>query len=286
MPSPRDDDETLVGTGLRLAPQPSSLRARPGRRRLDLRCLIPVSATKVERPRATSGERRREQLTTGPIGRRTGHHFPAALAGAAAVAAAGNAAHDLTATSAPWCAATCALVLRLPPTTAGATRRAAGLPATTELPRRVMRLDTRRLAGQRLVDIDNSSSSTSADGRARRALCTVHCRYSLIAPPCTIGHDCTGADDTTYLRLYEHLNALRARQDGAHRLAHLRGSSSPQRGRTSLFCTCYRDGDVPVEFLVEPTTFPAVLPPCRPVRSAAAVACTGSERSFRIAPCR
>jgi KDO2-lipid IV(A) lauroyltransferase len=69
------------------------------------------------------------------------------------------------------------------------------------------------------------------------------------------------ADDTTYGRLYEHLRAIRAR----HGLTligwrSLRGLFRALKAGSNLVLFCdggYRDGDVPVEFLGEPTTFPA-----------------------------
>lgn len=68
------------------------------------------------------------------------------------------------------------------------------------------------------------------------------------------------ADDTTYGRLYEHLKRVRARH-GLYLIGwrNLRGIFRVLREREGivLFCdTGFRRGDVPVELLGEPTTFP------------------------------
>jgi KDO2-lipid IV(A) lauroyltransferase len=95
-------------------------------------------------------------------------------------------------------------------------------------------------------------------------LCTVHVGgMDLIAPPLHLAGEQLHviADDTTYGRLYEHLKAVRAR----HGLTligwrNLRALFRALRAGENLVLFCdggYRPGDVPVEFLGEPTTFPA-----------------------------
>jgi len=95
-------------------------------------------------------------------------------------------------------------------------------------------------------------------------LCTVHVGgMDLIAPALHVVGERLHvvADDTTYGRLYDHLKAVRAR----HGLLligwrNLRGLFRALRARENLVLFCdggYRAGDVPVEFLGEPTTFPA-----------------------------
>jgi KDO2-lipid IV(A) lauroyltransferase len=69
------------------------------------------------------------------------------------------------------------------------------------------------------------------------------------------------ADDTTYGRLYDHLKAIRARHGlvliGWRNLRELFRALKDGRNLV-LFCDGgYRPGDVPVEFLGEPATFPA-----------------------------
>lgn len=68
------------------------------------------------------------------------------------------------------------------------------------------------------------------------------------------------ADDTTYGRLYDHLEATRARQ-GIFLIGwrNLRGLYRALGGNENLVLFCdggYRPGDVPVEFCGEATTFP------------------------------
>ena len=113
-----------------------------------------------------------------------------------------------------------------------------------------------------------STSTTSRScGRpapTRRACCCARCTWAAW----TSSHRrsrCTAsaarhADDTTYGRLYDHLKAVRAR----HGLTligwrNLRGLFKALRAGENLVLFCdggYRPGDVPVEFLGEPTTFP------------------------------
>jgi KDO2-lipid IV(A) lauroyltransferase len=69
------------------------------------------------------------------------------------------------------------------------------------------------------------------------------------------------ADDTTYGSLYEHLKAVRAKH-GLLLISwrNVRGIFRALRNRENIVLFCdggFRHGDVPVEFLGEPTTFPS-----------------------------
>jgi KDO2-lipid IV(A) lauroyltransferase len=116
-----------------------------------------------------------------------------------------------------------------------------------------------------LVDIADIGilREAQADGKGV-LLCTVHIGgMDLIAPALhVVGEQLhVVADDTTYGRLYDHLKAVRSR----HGLTligwrNLRGLFRALRAGENLVLFCdggYRAGDVPVEFLGEPTTFPA-----------------------------
>jgi phosphatidylinositol dimannoside acyltransferase len=227
-----------------------------------------ASATQVERPRATAGERRREQLTYWAyrLGERVINFLPRWLVLPLATAA-GNAAHDLTADKRAVVRGNVATVLHLPtdhPRVRRAARRAFRNYAKYLVD--VMRLDT-LTADQvhELVDIDNLEILEEARTAERGVLlCTVHVGgMDLIAPALhRFGHDMhVVADDTTYGRLYEHLRAIRARH-GMTLIGwrSLRGLFRALKAGSNLVLFCdggYRDGDVPVEFLGEPTTFPA-----------------------------
>jgi len=227
-----------------------------------------ASATQVERPRATAGERRREQLTYWAyrLGERVINFLPRWLVLPLATAA-GNAAHDLTADKRAVVRGNVATVLHLPtdhPRVRRAARRAFRNYAKYLVD--VMRLDT-LTADQvhELVDIDNLEILEEARTAERGVLlCTVHVGgMDLIAPALhRFGHDMhVVADDTTYGRLYEHLRAIRARH-GITLIGwrSLRGLFRALKAGSNLVLFCdggYRDGDVPVEFLGEPTTFPA-----------------------------
>jgi KDO2-lipid IV(A) lauroyltransferase len=227
-----------------------------------------ASATQVERPRATAGERRREQLTYWAyrLGERVINVLPRWLVLPLATAA-GNAAHDLTADKRAVVRGNVATVLHLPtdhPRVRRAARRAFRNYAKYLVD--VMRLDT-LTADQvhELVDIDNLEILEEARTAERGVLlCTVHVGgMDLIAPALhRFGHDMhVVADDTTYGRLYEHLRAIRARH-GMTLIGwrSLRGLFRALKAGSNLVLFCdggYRDGDVPVEFLGEPTTFPA-----------------------------
>ncbi|MEO8251912.1 MAG: lysophospholipid acyltransferase family protein [Chloroflexota bacterium] len=226
-------------------------------------------ASNLERPGAASaGERRREQLIYWAyrLGERVISWLPRWLVLPLA-AAAGNAAHDLTAGKRALVRENVAHVLRLPqdhPRVRRAARRAFRNYAKYLVD--VMRLDV--LDPQdvvKLVEIDNLELLDEARARERGVLlCTVHVGgMDLIAPALhRFGHEMhVVADDTTYGRLYEHLRSIRAR----HGLIligwrSLRGlfKALKQGSNLVLFCDGgYRDGDVPVDFLGEPTTFPA-----------------------------
>ena len=253
-----------------------------------------ASATEVERPpRAAAGERRREALTYWAylLGERVINFLPRWLVLPLA-AAAGNAAHDLTGDKRAVVRANVAHVLHLPadhPRVRRAARRAFRNYAKYLVD--VMRLST-LTAEQvaKLVAIDNLELLDEARAADRGVLlCTVHVGgMDLIAPALhRFGHEMhVVADDTTYGRLYEHLRAIRAR----HGLTligwrSLRGLFRALKAGSNLVLFCdggYRDGDVPVEFLGEPTTFP-VGPAALSARSGAPmlpVACSrlGNDR--------
>jgi lauroyl/myristoyl acyltransferase len=227
-----------------------------------------TSATEVERPRATSGERRREQLTYWAyrLGERVISLLPRWLVLPLA-AAAGNAAHDLTADKRALVRGNVAHVLHLPadhPRVRRAARRAFRNYAKYLVD--VMRLETLTHDDvEKLVEIDNLELLDEARSAERGVLlCTVHVGgMDLIAPALhRFGHEMhVVADDTTYGRLYEQLRAIRARH-GMTLIGwrSLRGLFRALKAGSNLVLFCdggYRDGDVPVEFLGEPTTFPA-----------------------------
>lgn len=223
----------------------------------------------MERPRrASAGERRREQLTYWAyrLGEQLISLLPRRLVLPLA-AAAGNGAHDLTADKRGLVRENISHVLHLP----------AGHPRVRRAARRAFRnyakylVDVMRLESLAsnevadLVEIDNLELLDEARSRGHGVLfCTVHVGgMDLIAPALhRHGHQMhVVADDTTYGRLYEHLRAIRAR----HGLIligwrNLRALFRALREGANLVLFCdggYREGDVPVEFLGEPTTFPA-----------------------------
>ena len=117
----------------------------------------------------------------------------------------------------------------------------------------------------RLVKMENFPILREAQAAGRGVLlCTVHVGgMDLIGA--ALKHQGESihvvADDTTYGRLYDHLAAVRARQ---HIFLigwrNLRGLFRALRAGQNLALFCdggYRAGDVPVEWLGEPTTFPA-----------------------------
>jgi lauroyl/myristoyl acyltransferase len=227
-----------------------------------------TSATEVERPRAGSGERRREQLTYWAyrFGERVINVLPRWLVLPLA-AAAGNAAHDLTADKRALVRENVGHVLNLPPDhprVRRAARRAFRNYAKYLVD--VMRLDTLTAEQvEKLVAIDNLELLDVARAADRGVLlCTVHIGgMDLIAPALhRFGHEMhVVADDTTYGRLYDHLKQIRARH-GMNLIGwrSLRGLFRALKAGSNLVLFCdggYRDGDVPVELLGEPTTFPA-----------------------------
>jgi phosphatidylinositol dimannoside acyltransferase len=186
--------------------------------------------------------------------------------------------------------------------------RAMGLPADDRRVHRAARrsfrnyarylADVMRLEGEdpvdvgALVDIANIDILWEARGFEKGVLlCTVHVGgMDLIAPALKMHGQALHvvADDTTYGRLYDHLKAVRAR----HGLTligwrNLRALFRALRARENLVLFCdggYRAGDVPVEFLGEPTTFP-IGPASLSARSGAPilpVACqrTGGDRFY------
>jgi lauroyl/myristoyl acyltransferase len=116
-----------------------------------------------------------------------------------------------------------------------------------------------------LVDIEDITPLFEAKAAGKGVLlCTVHVGGMDLIAPALLAHGQdlhVIADDTTYGRLYEHLKAVRAR----HGLTligwrKLRALFKALRAGENLVLFCdggYRAGDVPVEFLGEPTTFPA-----------------------------
>jgi lauroyl/myristoyl acyltransferase len=227
-----------------------------------------TSATEVERPRAGSGERRREQLTYWAyrLGERVINFLPRWLVLPLA-AAAGNAAHDLTADKRAVVRENVAHVLHLPadhPRVRRVARRAFRNYAKYLVD--VMRLDTLTAEQvEELVEIENLELLDEARAAERGVLlCTVHIGgMDLIAPALhRFGHEMhVVADDTTYGRLYDHLKEIRARH-GMTLIGwrSLRGLFRALKAGSNMVLFCdggYRDGDVPVELLGEPTTFPA-----------------------------
>lgn len=223
----------------------------------------------MERPRdASAGERRREQLTYWAyrFGERVINLLPRWLVLPLA-AAAGNGAHDLTADKRGLVRENVAHVLHLPvdhPRVRRAARRAFRNYAKYLVD--VMRLETLDSEDvAKLVAIENLELFDEARSRERGVLlCTVHVGgMDLIAPALyRYGHLMhVIADDTTYGRLYEHLRAIRRR----HGLLlfgwrKLRPVLKALKAGSNLVLFCdggYKEGDVPVEFLGEPTTFPA-----------------------------
>lgn len=228
-----------------------------------------ASAPDLEQPRdASRAERRREQLIYWGYraSERIINLLPRWLVLPLA-AAVGNAAHDLTADKRALVRQNLAHAMHLPADHARvrfAARRAFRNYAKYLVD--VMRLETLESDDvAKLVEIDNLELLDEARARERGVLlCTVHVGgMDLLAPALyRFGHEAhVVADDTTYGRLYEHLRSIRARHGltliGWRRL---RALFRALKGGANLVLFCdggYRDGDVPVEFLGEPTTFPA-----------------------------
>jgi len=159
--------------------------------------------------------------------------------------------------------------------------RPIGLPADHRRVRRAARrafrnyarylVDVMRLSGHpaeeigRLVGIENIGILWEAQEPGNGVLlCTVHVGGMDLIAPGLLQHGQelhVVADDTTYGRLYDHLKEVRS----SHGLTligwkNLRGLFRSLKAGHNLVLFCdggYRAGDVPVEFLGEPTTFPA-----------------------------
>ncbi len=131
-------------------------------------------------------------------------------------------------------------------------------------------VDVLRLPGMttrevdRLVTIENIDSLADARRDGSGVLvCAVHvAAMDMVGPALMAGGEMMHvvADDTTYGRLYDHMKEVRRRQ-GLVLIGwrNLRGLFKVLRegGGLVLFCDVgYRSGDVPVEFLGEPATFP------------------------------
>jgi KDO2-lipid IV(A) lauroyltransferase len=217
---------------------------------------------------ASSAERRRELVTYWAyrVAERVINLLPRRVVLPLA-AAAGNAAHDLTADKRRVVRDNLARAMQLP-ADHRRVRRAArqAFRNYAKYLVDVMRLDSLQPDHvAELVLIDNLPLLDEARAAERGVLlCTVHVGgMDLIAPALfRHGHELhVVADDTTYGRLYEHLRAIRKR----HGLTligwrSLRGLFRALRAGENLVLFCdggYRDGDVPVEFMGEPTTFPA-----------------------------
>ncbi len=230
---------------------------------------VAMPATQGERPDATSSSERRRELITYwgyRIAERVINLLPRGVVLPLA-AAAGNAAHDLTAQKRGVVRDNLARAMRLPPDHRRVRRAARqAFRNYAKYLVDVMRLDTLRARDvERLVLIDNLPLLAEARSAERGVLlCTVHVGGMDLIAPALHRHGYqlhVVADDTTYGRLYEHLRAIRAR----HGLTligwrSLRGLFRALRTGENLVLFCdggYRDGDVPVEFLGEPTTFPA-----------------------------
>jgi phosphatidylinositol dimannoside acyltransferase len=232
--------------------------------------ILGASPTAASRPAAgpSSAERKRELLAYWGyrLGERVINAVPRGLVLPIA-AAAGNVAYDLSGEKQLLVHENVARPLGSEPEG----------PAVRRTARRAFRnyakylADVMRLAGHspeqigELVTLVNYESLTEAQSFGKGVLlCTVHVGgMDLIAP--ALGSRGQRlhvvADDTTYGRLYEHLKSVRA----PHGLTligwrNLRELIRALRAGENLVLFCdggYRRGDVPVEFLGEPTTFPA-----------------------------
>jgi phosphatidylinositol dimannoside acyltransferase len=222
----------------------------------------------AEQPReSSSSERRREQLTY--WGYRLAERVISLLPRRVVLplaAAAGNAAHDLTASKRALVRENVAHAMSLPPDHPRVRRAARRVFRNyAKYLVDVMRLDTLQAEDvEKMVVIDNLELLGEARAAERGVLlCTVHVGgMDLIGPALVrFGHEAfVVADDTTYGRLYEHLRAIRARH-GLKLIGwrSLRGLFRALKDAANLVLFCdggYREGDVPVEFLGEPTTFP------------------------------
>jgi KDO2-lipid IV(A) lauroyltransferase len=217
---------------------------------------------------SASGERRREALAFWAY--RTGERVIASLPRGLvlpAAAAVGNVGYDLAGDKQRVVRENLARAVGAPPDD----------PRVERAARRAFRnyarylADVMRLADAspeevgHLVDIEDIGALYEArrDGKGV-ILGTAHVGgMDLLAPALhLVGEDLhVVADDTTYGRLYDHLKAIRARHGlvliGWRNLRELFRALKDGRNLV-LFCDGgYRPGDVPVEFLGEPATFPA-----------------------------
>jgi lauroyl/myristoyl acyltransferase len=182
-------------------------------------------------------------------------------------AAAGNAAYDLSAAKAAVVRDNLSRPMALPPDD----------PRVAHAARRAFRSYAKYLADvmrmpaltpevvDRIVSIDNIEILDEA--RAYDAgilVCTVHVGGMDMIGPGMLRHGESlhvVADDTTYGSLYEHLKAVRA-EHGLLLIGwrNMRKIFRVLRAKENVVLFCdggFRRGDVPVEFLGEPTTFPA-----------------------------
>lgn len=229
--------------------------------------LSPLGGAAAERPTGSAGERKRELLAF--WGYRAAEKVIASLPRGVVLpiaAAVGNVGYDLAGDKRRLVRENVARAMGLSPED-----RRVGWAA-----RRAFRNYARYLADvMRLADVSPEEIGHLVDiadiGLLHEAqrdgkgvlLCTVHVGgMDLIAPPLHLAGERLHviADDTTYGRLYDHLKAVRAR----HGLLligwrKLRALFRALRAGENLVLFCdggYRPGDVPVEFLGEPTTFP------------------------------
>jgi phosphatidylinositol dimannoside acyltransferase len=227
----------------------------------------PATAPARRRP-AVTGERRRELVTYWLYrsAERLINAVPRRIAMPAA-AAVGNVAYDMAGAKRRLIRENLARPMRLHPDDRRVGRAA----------RRAFRnyakylVDMMRIGelteddARRLVEIEDLGVLRDAQ-RAERGviLCTVHVGgMDLIGPGLKAAGESLHvvADDTTYGRLYDHLAAVRARQNiFLIGWRNLRGLFRALRDRGNLVLFCdggYRRGDVPVELCGEATTFPS-----------------------------
>jgi len=228
----------------------------------------PVGGSARWAPAPRDGERMRERLIHWAYlaGEGVISTLPRGLVMPAA-AAAGNAAYDLSPAKAAIVRDNLSRPMSLPPDdphVARAARRA--FRSYAKYLADVMRMPA--LTPQvvdRLVTIDNIEilAEARADG-AGVLVCTVHVGGMDMIGPGMLRHGESlhvVADDTTYGSLYEHLKAVRA-EHGLLLIGwrNMRKIFRVLRAREAVVLFCdggFRRGDVPVEFLGEPTTFPA-----------------------------
>jgi lauroyl/myristoyl acyltransferase len=214
------------------------------------------------------GERTRERLTYWAYlaGERVINSLPRGLVLPIA-SAAGNAAYDLSAAKAAVVRDNLSRPMALP----------ADDPRVRRAARRAFRSYAKYLADvmrmpaltpevvDRLVTIENFEILEEARGdRAGVLVCTVHVGGMDMIGPGMLRHGESlhvVADDTTYGSLYEHLKAVRS-EHGLLLIGwrNVRKIFRVLRAREGVVLFCdggFRRGDVPVEFLGEPTTFPA-----------------------------